>query len=60
MTYISNKVRWWRMNTTKTATIDGKEFTIQNIIPSFKNDTEKSKIQKYIEKILYDIFKKYW
>ena len=47
------------MNTIKTATINGKEFTIQNIIPSFENDTEKSKIQKYIEKILYDIIKKF-
>ncbi len=42
-----------------TTTIDGKPFTIENLIPVFKSEAEREKVKEQIASDLYKIFKKY-
>lgn len=42
-----------------TETIDGKPFTIRNLIPVFESEAEREIVKEQIASDLYKIFKKY-
>jgi len=39
--------------------VDGKPFTIKNLIPVFKSEEERERVKEQIASDLYKIFKKY-
>ncbi len=42
-----------------TGTIDGKPYTIRNLIPVFKSEAERERVKEQISNDLYKILKKY-
>lgn len=42
-----------------TSTVDGKQYTIRNLIPVFESEVERERVKEQIASDLYKIFKKY-
>ncbi len=42
-----------------TSTINGKPYSIKNLIPVFKSEEERERVKEQIASELYKIFKKY-